>query len=78
MVYPSPDQIAAIHMARNVAIGQLRSKPSICLDDLSALDRCGRFTVAAELWAQCSNQVKDALLVDAHHFVRSTAILSKD
>lgn len=73
--YPSPQELKIIYAKREASIRRLRKKGEVSVDDLNDLDRLGRFRVADELWAWCSQSTKTALLGDAHAHVRSAASL---
>lgn len=74
--YPSPEEIEVIYAKRDADIARLRGQTTIEVADLEAIDRLGRFQVCCDLWAKCSESARQRLRNDAHHFVRSAAVLA--
>lgn len=68
-----PGQVEALYEARDKVIAELRRAGTVTLEDIQKLDRTGRSIVASELWQMCTPDVREALLDDLHHFVRSAA-----
>lgn len=68
--------IEALYAKREADIAAMAQKGKITVDDVTSLDRLGRFSVAVDHWALCSDGAKMSLLNDQHPHVRSAARLA--
>lgn len=73
---PKPGEAARLYAERDTCISNCVAKGEVTLQDLGRLERTGKCTVASDHWAICTTEVREALLNDAHHFVRSCARIS--
>jgi len=73
---PQPGEVDRLFAVRDAYISDLRAKGVIDANDLLALERTGKCTVANDHWHICTKEARDALLNDAHHFVRSCAAIA--
>jgi hypothetical protein len=69
-------RVEACYSKRQADVSALVARGVITVQDIQQLDRLGRFTVSAYHWELCDEVAQGALLADAHHQVRSTALLS--
>lgn len=76
-MYPNKAQLEVMYAERDAAINRLAGQSSVDVADLRSLDRLGRFKVAAELWASCTDEARSALLADEHPHVRSAAQIAQ-
>lgn len=74
---PKPGEVERLYAVREAFIEGLSAKGCIDLNDLAGLDRSGKCFVAAELWGICIDNVRNSLLSDEHHHVRSFAQVSQ-
>lgn len=74
---PKSGEVERLYQARIRFVERLKAIGAVTLDDLGKLDRLGRFQVANECWAICSDDARKALLEDSHHQVKSTASISQ-
>jgi len=73
---PKQGESELIFEVRDKYIARLKSKGSIDAKDLLDLERSGKCFVANDHWSICTKDARDALLNDAHHFVRSSAAIA--
>lgn len=66
-----------LYQLREAEIERLSQRDVIVVTDLHALDRGGRFMVAATLFEKCDDASRHALLHDEHPHVRSCAFISQ-
>lgn len=74
---PIQSQVERLYEAREDLLQQLLAKGAVTAEDLANLDRLGRCKVASDHWAICTAQARSDLLVDQHHQVRSSAVISQ-
>lgn len=80
--YPAKGSMPAelveqLYALREEEIRRLASLPEVAATHLLGLDWGARAKVADLLFTRCSAQARYALLNDAHHFVRSSAVLAE-
>lgn len=73
----SRQRISILFETREEILKGLGTQRTISLVDASGLDRSGLCRLADDLWAACTEQLRQTLLNHAHHFVRSCAIVAK-
>lgn len=69
--------VEQLHALREAEISRLASLPEVKPTHLLDLDWGARARVADQLFTRCSVEARHALLNDAHHFVRSSAVLAE-
>lgn len=74
---PSPAEIQAIYDKREADVAALKAKGEVTAADLKTLDKGGRFHVANDLWAICTEGAQISLLNDEHAHVKSCAVISQ-
>lgn len=74
---PSAEQVAELHRLREQDVRAIAAKPVITVADIQTLEWGGRFAIANKYLDKCDEQAREALLRDAHHGVRSAAVLFK-
>lgn len=69
-------QVIRLYELRDAEVNALAEKDVITVSDIHALERGGRFRVAAEMFEKCDEQATLALLHDEHHGVRAAASIA--
>ncbi|WP_149135127.1 hypothetical protein [Cupriavidus campinensis] len=71
------DVVEVLYATRKEEVEVLTAKPTVTAEDLLDLDHVARAMVAQKLFWQCDDQARSFLLNDAHHWVRSSAVLAQ-
>lgn len=74
--YPTPDEAVELYRLRDLDVHALQGKAVITADDITQLDRLGKFAIAVQCFDQCDARAQLALTTDVHHGVRAAAVLS--
>lgn len=74
---PAQADVERLYAMRAAFVVALQAKGIVDVRDIGELDRLGRCEVASHHWRLCTPEARDALLRDAHHQVRSCALLSQ-
>ncbi|AZG12087.1 MULTISPECIES: hypothetical protein [Cupriavidus] len=69
--------VEVLYATRKQEVEALTAKPTVAAEDLLDLDHGARAMVAQKLFWQCDDQARSFLLSDAHHWVRSSAVLAQ-
>lgn len=69
--------VAQLYATRDAEFAVLAAQTAIATTDLIGLDWGARAKVATDLFARCDAQARHALINDAHHKVRSCAVLAE-
>lgn len=67
--------IEAMYELQNLIVDRMSISEIITPSDLSELNRIGKVKLIDRGWEKCRDDTRVALLTDAHHFVRSCAVM---
>lgn len=80
--YPSKgsmprEVVELLYATREMEVATLTGKAMVTADDLLELDHGARAMVADKLFWHCDDRARSFLLTDAHHWVRSCAVVAQ-